>query len=214
MICSLNEIEALSRKAARGGGLSWGLAEEAGKAVRWLCDAGFPGARLLVALLQLNDGKEYAELVPQLGDGIWQTRGGRLCPVIAGSLICDRADMLRQGEALLFGDTALPLLLAPFAAEAARLAEVSVVLEWPGARLSLGQGATLAEGDAAALEVACAGPVTLSRGARQGHAPAAGDVGRRLDTVTLGALEAFAQRTYAPATEASRAGAGAGQDND
>ncbi|THF93305.1 MAG: DUF3726 domain-containing protein, partial [Sulfitobacter sp. SK025] len=31
MIYSLNEIEALSRKAARGAGMSWGLAEETGQ---------------------------------------------------------------------------------------------------------------------------------------------------------------------------------------
>ena len=32
---SLGEVEALARKAARGGGYSWGMAEEAGFAVRW-----------------------------------------------------------------------------------------------------------------------------------------------------------------------------------
>ncbi len=67
MICSLNEIEALARKAARGGGMSWGLAEEAGKAVRWLSDNGFPGPWLLSKLLLQNDGKPYSELALQQG---------------------------------------------------------------------------------------------------------------------------------------------------
>ena len=34
MSFSLNEIEAMGRRAARGAGLHWGIAEEAGKAVR------------------------------------------------------------------------------------------------------------------------------------------------------------------------------------
>ena len=41
MSYSLNEFEALALKAARGAGLPWGLAEEAGKAVRILSSFGF-----------------------------------------------------------------------------------------------------------------------------------------------------------------------------
>ena len=56
MTWSLNEIETLSRKAARGAGLSWGLAEEAGKATRWLAAAGLPGPQVLAATPgRLND---------------------------------------------------------------------------------------------------------------------------------------------------------------
>ena len=40
MNLSLNEVEATAKKATRGAGYPWGLAEEAGKAVRWLCGAG------------------------------------------------------------------------------------------------------------------------------------------------------------------------------
>ncbi|NND22495.1 MAG: DUF3726 domain-containing protein, partial [Silicimonas sp.] len=37
MSYSLNEVEATAKKAARGAGYPWGLAEEAAKATRWLC---------------------------------------------------------------------------------------------------------------------------------------------------------------------------------
>ena len=40
MSYSLNEYEALALRAARGAGLSWGLAEEAGKAVKILSSLG------------------------------------------------------------------------------------------------------------------------------------------------------------------------------
>ena len=43
MTFSLNEIEAIGKRAARGAGLPWGLAEEAGKAARWLTARGLPG---------------------------------------------------------------------------------------------------------------------------------------------------------------------------
>ena len=35
VLVSLNEVEAIGRRAARGAGLTWGLAEEAGKALRF-----------------------------------------------------------------------------------------------------------------------------------------------------------------------------------
>ena len=44
---SLNELDAMARKAARGAGYSWGLAEEAGRATRWLAAAGLPGPMCL-----------------------------------------------------------------------------------------------------------------------------------------------------------------------
>ena len=47
MHASLNEIESLCKKAARGAGLSWGLAEEAGKAARWLSAHGLDGPGVL-----------------------------------------------------------------------------------------------------------------------------------------------------------------------
>ena len=40
MTWSLNELEAEVKKAIKGAGLSWGLAEEGSKAVRWLAAHG------------------------------------------------------------------------------------------------------------------------------------------------------------------------------
>jgi len=45
--CSLSEIDALARKAARGAGYSWGIAEEVGKSARWLSAYGFKGPEVL-----------------------------------------------------------------------------------------------------------------------------------------------------------------------
>jgi hypothetical protein len=215
VICSLNEIEALARKAARGGGMSWGLAEEAGKAVRWLSDNGFPGPGLLADLMRQNEGKSYTELALQQGDdGISRARNGLLCPIIAGALICDQADDLKDGAQLRLGDVAVPLLLAPFACEAARSAGVSVALEWRGVTLSLGDGAPRVVGDEAALLISEIGSVALSRTVGQAIGAVRTGSGRDVTEETMQTLESYAQRTYAPATAASRAGAGAGQEGD
>ena len=53
MTWSLNELEAETRKAIRGAGLSWGLSEDGGKAVRWLAAHGVDP---LPALRDVLDG--------------------------------------------------------------------------------------------------------------------------------------------------------------
>ncbi|MFW8596431.1 DUF3726 domain-containing protein [Cribrihabitans neustonicus] len=214
MICSLNEIEALARKAARGAGMSWGLAEEAGKAARWLSGNGFPGPRLLAELLRQNDGKPYSDLAPRQLDGTWRARRGPLCPIIAGALICDRADELRNGAELLLGEVAVPLLLVPFASDASRSAGVTLALEWRGMSIILDGGTPGMYGEEAALLAAEAGSVTLTSAGERALASVRTNPDRHVTTETSRFLEQFALRTCAPATEASRAGAGAGQEGD
>ncbi|MGQ3356404.1 MAG: DUF3726 domain-containing protein [Phreatobacter sp.] len=54
---SLNEVETLAAKAARGAGLSWGGAEEIGRAARRLARAGADWPALVLAL----DGPAYGD---------------------------------------------------------------------------------------------------------------------------------------------------------
>lgn len=51
MSWSLIEVEALAKKAAKGAGYSWGEAEDAARAVRWLEARGLGGAAALAAHL-------------------------------------------------------------------------------------------------------------------------------------------------------------------
>ncbi|KMW60818.1 hypothetical protein AIOL_000983 [Candidatus Rhodobacter oscarellae] len=64
---SLGELQALAAKAARGAGLSWGLAEEAGWAVRWLEARGLAGAAALAGVLP--EGAPQIALGAALADG-------------------------------------------------------------------------------------------------------------------------------------------------
>jgi uncharacterized protein DUF3726 len=205
MSFSLNEIETNAKKAARGAGFSWGLAEEAGKATRWLCAQGLDGCASLAALLQ-----EPLHATPHIGPGIWSAPGP-LCPLATGAALSDFAARLADGPIRIVA-VAQPQLLLPFAAGAARHLKTVVKLNCD---------TLTARTDGDGLEMA-----------RIPSPPGTSDVLISLDGAMTGALPkqtraspdpaiwavltGFAGRTYAPASDASRRlGAGAGlSDND
>lgn len=211
MSLSLNEVEALAKKAARGAGYPWGIAEETGKAVRWLCALDVDGCAALADYLTECDGAELSNRVPVKGNA-WTSRGDRLCPLLAGAALSDLADTLRDGN-LRLESVAHPILLAPFAGLSAQHLEACVVLEWNDASAATDGKALALRGDIrspAATVIARLG--TRLDPAHRRLARSRADP----DDDTLAALNRLAHRTYAPATEASRlSGAGAGlSDND
>lgn len=92
MSWSLIEVEALSKKAAKGAGYSWGEAEDAAKAVRWLEARGLDGASALVNHLSASD------------------QGA--CPIHAGIAV---SDGVTQVESVDLSGLDQPLLFLPFA---------------------------------------------------------------------------------------------------
>ena len=117
---SLSEIEALCFKAARGAGLSWGEAEEAGWAAAWLARAGLSGPDLLLAWL--NDLGALKRPVP--APGHWRAPAAPLCPLRTGIALADHAGLAEgPGHAPLCVQTvARPPLVLPFVARAAEIA--------------------------------------------------------------------------------------------
>ena len=137
MNLSLNEIEVMCKRAARGAGLPWGLAEEAAAASRFLTEVALPGADMLARLLERNDRRPVAMLAPMAAEGCWRAVSGRLCPVIAGSVLSDRAAELETGAVFEMEEVDLPLLLLPFAAASivgrgARFFMVALLIAWGG----------------------------------------------------------------------------------
>lgn len=206
MTLSLNEVEALARKATRGAGAPWGLAEEAAKATRWLCAWNVDGCAELARLLVACDSWGKSRGARLQGD-TWTAPGDRLCPLTAGSALSDLAETLR-GKELRLVNVARPILLAPFAALSASGLETKVVLEWGSTRVETTGMRLATEGD---LASACATvAVTVGSAAAQAQ-PRPACSRARPDANTLAILTGLAHRTYAPATEASRlSGAGAG----
>lgn len=206
---SLNEVEALAKRATRGAGYPWGLAEEAGKATRWLCALGLDGTGELAKLLELDlAGALNAHAVRTLR-APWQASHS-LCPLMAGAALSDHAGVLAR-DALRMLQVARPLLIVPFAAAAARQAGAPVAVssgDWgavtDGTELTL-SGPTPEH--ARELRVDCGSRLAL---------PASHESRAVPDPTQWATLNRFAQRTYAPATEESRRlGAGsAASDND
>jgi Protein of unknown function (DUF3726) len=216
MTYSLNEVEAMCRRAARGAGLSWGMAEEAGKAARWLSAHSLPGPAILLSLLEQNDGTAYEDLAPMNVEGEWRSPEGRLCPLIAGAALCDRSARFGEGKVHRLGPTSHPVLLAPYAAAAARQSGRQIHLSWQGADLYFSGTECMARAADRALLVAQVDTVDCTSCDQQPGTAFQLNSRAEITPQVWKSLAALAQRTYAPATEESRiSGAGSGlSDND
>ncbi len=213
MSWSLSEIEGLTRKAARGAGFCWGLADEAGKAARWLASYGLPGPEVLADFLEAFDGTPHAEMRPHDVDAArWQAHCGTICPISAGTALCDLAQCDIPIRDICIIACAQPLLLLPFVSAAAEDGGQPLRLTWKGGDFSFVGDAC---GQTTAPLTACADVHVTHDRAEQPSLPPR-QMRYDLDAACAGRLAAMAARTYAPDTEESRiSGAGAGlTDND
>ena len=125
---SCNEAEALCRKAARGVGYSWGLAEEAGFAARWLHARRINGLGALLTHLDKEAGEasdvELARNMFRANDG------GHLCPIAIGAGLSDYAAFNRKP--IRTGLLDQPLLVLPFLHQIAYALDHSMTLTWVG----------------------------------------------------------------------------------
>ncbi len=206
---SLNEMEATAKRATRGAGYSWGQAEEAAKATRWLCAQGLDGAEMLAALLSLGYASNPDLHRPKQIEGVW-AGDAALCPLSVGPLLSDCVHLLNDGPVEIH-DLAASALILPFASYAARALNCAIAVEIDRVH-TITDGVTLSALD---MPAAPAQRVIVQRSTepvspRDPHTRA---VPTQKDWETL---LTFAHRTYAPATEESRLlGAGAGlSDND
>jgi hypothetical protein len=197
MTPSLNEIQVECKKAARGAGLPWGLAEEVGQAMAWLAGQGIDALPVLL---------DYLEALPD--------RDASGDPIRAGTWIADQAKRLAEGESLSVAEIRQPILVLPFMAMAARSIGRPIGLthrdgDW------MVSSAALPEQDL--REVTALHSVTCRAGtAAADAAPSVSAPRLDIDDLVWQRLKDLAQRTYVPATEQSRLlGAGAGSiDND
>ncbi len=194
---SFSEMEALARRAARGAGLPWGIAEEAGRAVRLLCAARIDGAAALAALLAEIRVRRTAELAPvRVQDRVWTAPAGALCPLRTGAALSDMARML-PGDGVGMVGVLVPVLILPFAVDVARAVQGPVTVSWRGGILSLGpDGMPQAGGVDKLIGVQQTG-LHLHPGG-PGMAPARPESRARPAPAALAALEALARRTSAP----------------
>ncbi len=223
MKCSLNEIELNCRKAARGCGLPWGVADEAGKAMRWLHAFGLDAVTEYAMLLGKYDHSRYLEYAPLSLEGVWQARAEILSPIMVGVSLCDCLEMMTQ-RTIETAEIARPLLAAGFLGQTALDKEQKVRIKWGNVALVLYRDELYVFGKTEDLTIASTTSLTCERLSVVGDSMFE-DSGVRqelhigdavVDPDAWAQLSEYAYRTYVEATEASRlSGAGAGlNDND
>ena len=212
---TLAETESYLRKAARACGLDWGIAEEAGKAARWLAAFNLPGPETLLAHLQQVSGEDYRQCIPGLFAEPWQAPGGLLCPMITGAALADRSAQMLDGHCFRLAATAYPLLLAATVGQAARCHRTVFTTAWAGVRVSCFENGLSIDGNRDDLLLARVDGCTCQLDDLSEPQQLPSTLAYAIDTRCSRRIDQLAFQTYAPATEASRAGAGAGlTDND
>ena len=208
MTWSIGEIGALASKAARGSGLDWGLAEEAGYAVKWLQRRQLPGVMALCLYLSWRHHGNLTSWPDETGTH------GHYCPITIGAAYGDGA----FGDEAQFSRIKTPLLLIPFVA--IRITETPLEINIGSSRFYLSNDQigytndhTAILQDATTCQISIARSrlpnITITSVSELPRVPTSA-------TACVSILERFAKNTYAPATDESRlAGAGAGpNDND
>lgn len=184
---SLSEVEALAQSAARGGGYSWGLADDAGRSARWLAAHGCDWGAGLLALLDTPPPAEQ-------------------CPLRLG---CFLADSSAEPGEFLFRQVERPVwLLAPLL-PAAMLHDMSVVLTLGSIAIAAAPRMPLTASVPWSRVVPLAAARISARIVGDGvtakpHPLSPGATRCRLPAATLGRLVAYGARTYVPASEQSR----------
>jgi len=209
---SLAEIDAMGRKAARGAGYSWGMAEEAGRAARWLAAYRLPGPQRLADLLDVCEGAVRSHAP----DTVWHAATETLCGLSCGAAISDHADDIKAGTTFDLTAVAEPLMILPFLCRVARDLDFTIALDAGDVRVVATPVGPMWDGDADP-DFPAESAVSVRRedggtGEPRRHVPD----GYPLPVAVWRALGDYAQRTYVPASEESRmSGAGAGMtDND
>lgn len=215
MIVSMNELDSMTRKAFRGAGYHWGEAEDAGKAAAWLARRGFPVLPPVLKLLKKAQSQLHAMRPIREGQTV-RAAGGLLCPVLAGIATSDAAEGLSAGVAIHYGRLCCPVLITPFLAAAADAARLRLVFTCPAGTVEAGPNACTVNIGPEALEVGSGSLLALDSGTAMTGTMSPRGHALTVDPGQWETLNAFAARTYVPATAQSRlSGAGAGvQDAD
>tara|TARA_Y100000590_G_C15266938_1_gene843495 strand:- start:101 stop:712 length:612 start_codon:yes stop_codon:yes gene_type:complete len=113
---TLSEIDTTSKRATRGVGFSWGIAEEVGKNMRLLELYGLPGIKNLNKFL-----KDYKEKHFQKSTLISEKNNSNknpFCPITLGTNFIDQIILLDKKTNIEISNVAYPILFIPFVSRA------------------------------------------------------------------------------------------------
>jgi len=124
---TLSEIDTTSKRATRGAGFSWGIAEEVGKNMRILELYGLPGIKNLNKFL-----KEYKENKFQKITLISETNYASknpFCPITLGTNFIDQVNLLDKKLNIQISNLAFPILFIPFVSRASEIVGKKIFLK-------------------------------------------------------------------------------------
>ncbi|MCR9212351.1 MAG: DUF3726 domain-containing protein [Proteobacteria bacterium] len=209
MAYSLNEIEAICKKAAFGAGLPFGISEEAGKAARCLASNDLPGPELLAKLLSLYQQRPHSGFIPILNSETSFGASDTICPLMAGAVLTDRMKQAEE-EGIVFNSLAYPLLLVPYVFICARSTGTSFKISFEDIRVETSKvGGFTITGPKDQLTRTNTKTATVSATGRKLNSQPLRNSCRNVDDESWHILNHLAHQKFAPATEASRSlGAG------
>jgi len=116
---TLSEIDTTSKRAAKGAGFSWGIAEEVGKNMRLLELFGLPGVKNLNKFLKDYKKKQFHKIT--LISEINNANKYPFCPIILGTNFIDQINLLDKKINIQISNIAFPILFLPFVSRASEI---------------------------------------------------------------------------------------------
>ena len=125
---TLSEIDTTSKRATRGAGFSWGIAEEVGKNMRLLELYGLPGIKNLNKFLK--DYKEKKFHKTTLISHSNNANKNPFCPIILGANFIDQVKLLDKKINIKISNVAFPILFLPFVSRASEIVGKKIFLNF------------------------------------------------------------------------------------
>jgi len=116
---TLSEIDTTSKRATRGAGFSWGIAEEVGKNMRLLELFGLSGIKNLNKYLKDYKKKQFQKIT--LISDINEANKYPFCPIILGTNFIDQIKLLDKKNNIQISNVAFPILFLPFVSRASEI---------------------------------------------------------------------------------------------
>ena len=124
---SLSEIDTVSKRATRGAGFDWGIAEEVGKNIRMLEMLGIAGIKNLNHYYKIKVKKNFEKI--NLIDKENKSNKLEYCPIIAGVSFLDQVRSLGSLSEIKFENIAFPILFLPFVSRASEIVGRKILLK-------------------------------------------------------------------------------------
>ena len=124
---TLSEIDTTSKRATRGVGFSWGIAEEVGKNMRLLELYGLPGIKNLNKFLKDYKEKQFQKIT-LISETNYASKNP-FCPITLGTNFIDQVNLLDKKVNIQISNLAFPILFIPFVSRASEIVGKKIFLK-------------------------------------------------------------------------------------